>query len=495
VVTQRLGRFVLLRKLGEGGMGAVYAAYDEQLDRKIAVKLLHPIEKEQTLLRLRMLREAQAMARVSHPNVLHVYDVGELGSQIFIAMEFIDGVTLSTWQSEAPRTWQEILSVYLQAGRGLSAAHQAALVHRDFKPDNVLIDRRGIVRVGDFGLARLQGDPEAVHAEARAANTTAISQPALRSPLSQTGTLSGTPGYMSPEQFRCQPADSRSDQFSFCVALFEALFGLRPFLGDSLDEMFQTVTTGKRQEIPPATPVPIEIQHAILRGLSVDPSQRFASMDQLLDALDVDAERDPAGAKKGRIFLSSLLVVPTTLSIVLILTGTIPSHFTLANLTGLMVLVLALFSVGMLVFRRSLLANEFHRGLTHLAFWGVLSILGTRWVAWRSGIPVEKYVPVDLMLFFGLTTTIALHYLPRFWLLAPCLLAASFTALLWPAHSFQIAILCYTIVPLFFILGWSDASSRSTRAKLPIASRVEGGSSPSLPAGRMRSRSLRPPAP
>ena len=130
LVTQRLGRFVLLRKLGEGGMGTVFAAYDEQLDRKIAVKLLHRIEDDQPTLRQRMLREAQAMARVSHPNVLHVYDVGQIDSQILIAMEFIDGVTLASWQKAAPRHFREILALYLQAGRGLAAAHQAGLVHR-----------------------------------------------------------------------------------------------------------------------------------------------------------------------------------------------------------------------------------------------------------------------------------------------------------------------------------------------------------------------------
>lgn len=136
-MSQRLGRFVLLRKLGEGGMGTVYAAYDEQLDRKIAVKLLHPIDEDQPRLRQRVLREAQAMARVSHPNLLHVYEVGEIGAQIFIAMEFIDGVTLTIHQKEGARHFREILGLYLQAGRGLAAAHLAGLVHRDFKPDNV----------------------------------------------------------------------------------------------------------------------------------------------------------------------------------------------------------------------------------------------------------------------------------------------------------------------------------------------------------------------
>ncbi len=487
-VTQRLGRFVLLRKLGEGGMGTVFAAYDEQLDRKVAVKLLHPIEKEATRLRQRMLREAQAMARVSHPNVLHVYDVGELGSQIFIAMEYIDGVTLSAWQREAPRSWREILSLYLQAGHGLAAAHQAGLVHRDFKPENVLIDRRGIVRVGDFGLARLQGGHDAGAEDDASGSLPGTSQPALRSPLSQAGSMSGTPGYMSPEQFLCQPADSRSDQFSFCVALFEALFEFRPFGGESLDEMFAHVTTGQRREIPPATSVPIEVQHAILRGLATDPAERFASMDDLLAALDVDGERDPAGAKKGRVFLSSMLLIPTLLIVAGIVTHKIPSRFTSASLAGLMFLVVLLFLVSMWAFRRTLLANAFHRGLTQLTFWGVLSIFGARMVAWSVGISVEKYLAVDLMIIAGLACAIAQHYLPRFWLLVPCLVATSLATARWPGYSFEIANISYTLLPFFFILGWSDVSSRSDIGRLVAASSREGRSGLVSKSGNRRGR-------
>ena len=460
-MSQRLGRFVLLRKLGEGGMGTVYAAYDEQLDRKIAVKLLHPIDEDQPRLRQRVLREAQAMARVSHPNLLHVYEVGEIGAQIFIAMEFIDGVTLTIHQKEGGRHFREILGLYLQAGRGLAAAHLAGLVHRDFKPDNVLVDRRGAAHVLDFGLARLQGDLEFPDEPVRGNLATMGSQPALHTPVSQPGTLSGTPGYMSPEQYLCKATDSRSDQFSFCVALYEALFGMRPFGGDSLDEIASAVTHGELRPIPANSGVPIEIQRALQRGLSVDPEQRFASMDELLQALDIDRERDPAGAKTGRVIFSSMLLAATLLTILGIVTHRIPSQLSMVNLVQVMGLVCLIYAAGMVVFRRTLLANAFHRGLMQLTFCGVLSIFGARLVAWRGGLDVQKYVPVDLMIICGLVGAIAQFYLPRFWVLVPGLLVGSWATLHWPAYCFEIANSSYVLLPLFFILGWSDISSRS----------------------------------
>lgn len=461
VVTQRLGRFVLLRKLGEGGMGTVYAAYDEQLDRKIAVKLLRPIEEDQPRLRQRVLREAQAMARVSHPNLLHVYEVGEIASQIFIAMEFIDGVTLAVRQQESGHHFREILTLYLQAGRGLAAAHAAGLVHRDFKPDNVLVDRRGTAHVLDFGLARLQGDVEPPDELSRGELAALVSQPALHTPVSQPGALSGTPGYMSPEQYLCRAADSRSDQFSFCVALFEALFKVRPFGGDSLDEMASAVTRGELRPIPANSGVPIEIQRALQRGLATEPEQRFASMDDLLQALDIERERDPAGAKSGRVILSAVLLGVTLLTTVGIVTRRIPSQLSTAGQAGVMGLVCLIFAIGMLASRRTLLANAFHRGLIQLTFCGVLSIFGARLAAWGAGIAAQQYLPVDLVIFSGLVGAIAQFYLPRFWGLVVCLVGSAWAALHWPAYCFEIASVAYSILPMCFVFCWSDISSRS----------------------------------
>jgi serine/threonine protein kinase len=202
---QRIGRYAVLRQLGEGGMGVVLAAYDEELDRRVALKLLRD-RSAHAEHRIRILREAQAMARVSHPNVVQVYEVGEFGqpdkgdSHIFIAMEFIDGATLHDWQQQPGRTWEEILRVYLAAGQGLLAAHESGLVHRDFKPDNVLVGSDGRPRVADFGLARGGGGAKAEEPAPGAAEKDAgRSGHLLIARLTQHGTIMGTPQYMSPE--------------------------------------------------------------------------------------------------------------------------------------------------------------------------------------------------------------------------------------------------------------------------------------------------------
>jgi serine/threonine protein kinase len=234
----RLGRYVIIDLLGSGGMGVVYTAYDPDLDRRVALKLLRPDRGPSwgETGRLRLLREAQAIARLSHPNVIAVYDAGSFGDQVFVAMEFIEGGTLRQWLEERP-PWREVLDRFLLAGRGLAAAHAAGLVHRDFKPDNVLLSRDGRVRVMDFGLARPIGEPSRME-EWRAP---AGSGGNLASPLTQWGEALGTPGYMAPEQLRGEASDARSDQFSFCVSLYEALYGERPFLGDSPREIVDAV--------------------------------------------------------------------------------------------------------------------------------------------------------------------------------------------------------------------------------------------------------------
>jgi eukaryotic-like serine/threonine-protein kinase len=246
-----LGRYFILDRLGSGGMGIVYAAYDPELDRKVAIKLLRP-GRAGAEAGARLLREAQAMARLSHPNVLAVHDVGTFGDQVFVAMELVDGADLRQWLAASPRSEREVLDVFLKAGRGLAAAHAAGLVHLDFKPANVLVGRDGRVRVADFGLAQAEGGEESGGA--------------------------GTRGYMAPEQLTSQPVDARTDQFSFCVSLYEALYGARPFAPDSFEV----------EDSPPGSRVPIRLRRLLLRGLAPDPAGRFASMDDLLAALEND---------------------------------------------------------------------------------------------------------------------------------------------------------------------------------------------------------------
>jgi hypothetical protein len=265
-------------------MGVVYKAHDPKLNRVVAVKLLRPRSDASATdhLSLRMLREARAMARLRHPNVVAVYDVGDVGDQVFVAMEYVLGGTLSSWLAEKPRSWREILAMYVSAGRGLAAAHDAGLVHRDFKPDNVLVGRDGEVRVTDFGLARsAEGKRTSLH------DSPAIpSEPELGSDLTNTGVLVGTPAYMSPEQMRREPATFRSDIFSFCASLYEALHGVRPFEGATLGVLRSNVASGRMRKAPRQSRVPAMVRRALVRGLHPQPEERFPSMHLLIDALE-----------------------------------------------------------------------------------------------------------------------------------------------------------------------------------------------------------------
>jgi serine/threonine protein kinase len=213
----RVARYEIQRELGRGGMGVVYLARDITLDRLIALKLLHARHDEAA--QARLLREAQVMARLSHPNVVPVFELGDWRGELYLTMELVSGRTLAAWLKAAPRTSAEILSTFIEAGRGLAAAHAAGIVHRDFKPENVLVGHDGRVRVTDFGLSR---------------PGSAVVLPPFASPLiTREGALAGTLAYMAPEQLDGKPADERSDQFSFCVALAEALLGARPFEGEN----------------------------------------------------------------------------------------------------------------------------------------------------------------------------------------------------------------------------------------------------------------------
>ncbi|MEE9384051.1 MAG: serine/threonine-protein kinase [Nannocystaceae bacterium] len=302
----RVGRFHMLEKLGEGGMGVVYAAYDEQLDRKIALKFLSP---QATLVddnaQERMLREAQAMARLSHPNVVHVYDVGTHGEDVYLAMEFVHGTTLGSWLESGRRTPKEILEVFGQAGRGLAAAHAADLVHRDFKPSNVLLSLDGRALVTDFGSARGMGPADALdraHLPTARLGTDATedsSAALLAERLTRTGVILGTPVYMSPEQHEGRKADPRSDQFNFCVALHEALFGTRPFAGRTRRELHANIQRGRIKTID-ARGTPGRAATVLKRGLAADPQKRFTDMDALLLALD-----RATGRKRRRFFASA----------------------------------------------------------------------------------------------------------------------------------------------------------------------------------------------
>ncbi|WP_426756105.1 tetratricopeptide repeat protein [Myxococcus sp. Y35] len=280
----RVSRYVVRARIGAGAMGVVYAADDPELGRRVALKMLRPEGRQREELRQRLLREAQALARLAHPNVVTLYDVGTHGDGVFLAMELVEGTTLSEWLQQ-PRSWKEVLRVFLEAGKGLAAAHAAGLVHRDFKPANTLLGKDGRVFVTDFGIARLlqqEGAPEPASHEASA------HPPGL---LTRTGHVLGTPAYLAPELLRGQRADARSDAFSFCVALYEALFGVRPFQGETLRELAEAVRQGRLHPPEREVKVPDRVRRALFRGLRHEPEERFPSMEALLVALTPPPQR------------------------------------------------------------------------------------------------------------------------------------------------------------------------------------------------------------
>ena len=272
----RAGRFVIDRALGRGGMAVVYAARDEDLDRQVAIKVLR-VRGSGSERATRLLREAQAIARISHPNVVEVYQVGELDSgDLFAAMEHLDGTTLRDWNAEG----RDVVAVMLDAAAGLSAAHKAGIIHRDFKPDNVMITSSGQVKVLDFGLAAVEGWPSSVSGSPASGD--------FDLKLTRTGTVMGTPAYMAPEQ-HSGTVNERSDQYAFCVALFEVVFGRRPFGGRSMEELVSAKLTGVT--IPSGGEVPAHVRSVLARGLQPDPGRRFASMDELRASLQRPRDR------------------------------------------------------------------------------------------------------------------------------------------------------------------------------------------------------------
>jgi diguanylate cyclase (GGDEF)-like protein len=341
---ERIGRFTVLHEIASGGMGVVYAALDEQLDRKVAIKLLHTRETRDREAYGRMMREARAMARLSHPNVVQVHDVGRVDGDVFVAMEYVQGLSLRKWLKAAPRSWRDVLDTFRQAGQGLGAAHAAGIVHRDFKPDNVVVTTDRRVKVLDFGLARwhdprahvpaIDGDdaPAPPHDDERPSE---VAEPTggkaeatdvedaepeatgddaaleVDRSLTKTGFVMGTPAYMSPEQHKGFPADARSDQFSFCVALYEALYGRRPFPGRTFNKVARAILESEPLPPPESSRVPKWLHRVVMRGLSRDPADRFPSMEALLGAfLDFQAKVDARNAAMLRLEtgLGSLLV-------------------------------------------------------------------------------------------------------------------------------------------------------------------------------------------
>ncbi len=312
--TVRVDRFVLRQELGSGGMGTVYEAWDEQLQRTVALKFLRQVADDHAA-EQRLFREAQGLAQLSHPNVVPVYDVGHHDGRVWIAMEYVPGQTLRAWAHEATRSYAEALACWLELGRGLAAVHEAGLVHRDVKPDNVFLGDDGRVRLLDFGLVTTSVEPTTTGAEAQPAERERLPPPeqlglldtlAYDAPtqpkqeadaqtgpdrldisLTNTGAVLGTPAYMPPEQMTGGRADARSDQYSFCVSLYEAVYGERPFEGHTAPALLMSMLHGDVRSPPKGSRVPPKLRAALLRGLAPRPDDRWPSMEELLAQLQV----------------------------------------------------------------------------------------------------------------------------------------------------------------------------------------------------------------
>lgn len=278
-----VGRYVIAEIIGRGGMGMVYAAHDPELDRKVALKVVLPYAGvDKATVQTRLVREARALARLSHPHVVSIHDVGTFGSRVWLAMELVIGKTLRAWSAERPRRWSETLGVLLDAARGIVAAHTAGLVHRDLKPENVMIGGDGRVRVMDFGLAHATlCPPEATITVDTCTSTVLPSQPRTVS-----GTLLGTPGYMAPEQWQRRDARAAADQFSWAVMAWELLYGERPFPGATLLDLADNVVSGRRRAPPAGSDVPRWLRGALERALHPDPARRWPTMASLVAALE-----------------------------------------------------------------------------------------------------------------------------------------------------------------------------------------------------------------
>jgi serine/threonine protein kinase len=368
---ERIGRFTVLATLGRGGMGLVLAAYDPHLDRRVAIKLVAADSPDEAGDRgkARLLREARAMARLRHPNVVSVHEVGEHRGRIYMAMEEVEGGTLrqqaSRLEGEGGAGWRRIVDLYAAAGRGLAAAHAAGMVHRDFKPDNVLVGG-GRVLVGDFGLVS--------GARAPAAQTSlAGSSPSILERLTDNDYVSGTPAYMAPEQYGGAEIDARADQFAFCVSLFEALHGQLPFAGDTALSYLVQIQEGAIRSPRTDCKVPAWLDQVLRRGLAANPDDRYASMNELLIELGADPTRARQLGSRERAILilgASGFIVSWAASLnFLSVELSYPLHY-LTDLTFLL-LLLALGAFG----RRALSRSAFNRKTYGFALTAILSLI------------------------------------------------------------------------------------------------------------------------
>jgi hypothetical protein len=441
--TPGFGRFRVLGKAGSGAMGVVYAAYDPTLDRRVALKVLRGAANRGRE-RDRIRREALALARVSHPNVVSVYEVGEADGRLFVAMEYVDGPDLEAWLASRPSDWRATVAMFAQVGRGLAAAHAQGLVHRDFKPGNVLVGSEARPRIIDFGLARVAEGADDEAPDDPPAGDAAL----LSSPLTRTGHLLGTPAYMAPELLAGGHPTPASDQFAFCVALFEGLYGMPPFPRDSLPMLRAAMARGELT-VPEATAAPAEVLAILRRGLAATPDARWPSLTALLASLDAV---DGVGLDLVRGWRARVLVGA--------------SGLLLAGIKGLAVLVdgppadsgevlrgegviMAGLVVLLVAFRRWFGAEEVNRRLRSWLGLFMLIRFAAFAIGARVGMNVAQVFAVDTVILVGMTAFAGPYIGIRTGLGVGSMLAALAGIAVVPAH----AVLLHHAGAPFMIVG------------------------------------------
>jgi predicted Ser/Thr protein kinase len=433
---EKVGRFTVREPLGAGAMAVVYLADDGALARQVALKVL-----QRGLAAAEWLeREARALARVAHPNVAQVYEVGEHDGLPFIAMELVLGTSLRSWLAEKPRSPTEILRTFAQAGRGLAAAHERGLVHRDFKPDNVLVGADGRVRVVDFGIAALM-EPGGHLEEVR---------------------LCGTPAFMAPEQFQGERGSPASDQFSFSVAVYRALFGFAPFPGGDALTLRRNVLAGRQLPSPRSAGVPMGVHRILARGLARDPRERFPSMSELVDAVErhlPPRDLDPAMGQRERQLLAVTMCALGGVALALVWWARTRWHLLPTSMHFLILPggALALHASAAVAFRKRLLGNRFARNFVLVAWVGILTVLMHRVVAFHFGQPLTQVLCVDLLVLSLEHALAAALFDLWFALSALVFLAGATVALLSP--SFAVTAMLTSVV-LAYALPLAQAHAR-----------------------------------
>jgi serine/threonine-protein kinase len=472
----RIGRYAILNRIGEGGMGFVYAAYDERLDRRVAVKLLR--QRPDADARARLLREAQALAQIAHPNVVAVHDAGETeDGHVFIAMELVEGQNLRSWARQ--RSWRQVVQAYADAGRALARMHARGLVHRDFKPENVMVDADGRARVADFGLAaradRGAGDPGDVPGAAGVSPGPDEPRGLLVHTITRSGTLMGTPGYIAPEVHEGQYATPASDQYAFCVSLHEAIYGrhpdARPLTGSSTPEAQpgakQAAMAAATAQLPPASfdAPPAELLALLQRGLEPDAGARHPSMEAMvadLDRLSGRArESDSHAARRARLVILGLILL-LSVGVATLIIGRGPGR-TVSNAREAFFFALAPSAIvltGLIATRRALGRSQLNRHFRAIVALTVLAFLGHRALAMRWGTSVESILAGDGYL-LAVIVAVAAVVLERWMaLMAAILLAGAVAATLWPARSELAFGLATFISVAFAAFHWKPSRRR-----------------------------------